>query len=77
MCPSNDSGKHSISSFALHRRSDSQEVRLVWDSLLDGLTPGDYRVDFYINEGLFGYRRGGTYAGEQLIHYGKKEANPQ
>ena len=64
----------SIASFALHRRTDSKEVRLVWDSMLDGLSPGDYRVDFYIDEGLFGYRRGGTYAGQQIIHYGTKEA---
>jgi hypothetical protein len=72
-----DGAFHSVSSFTLHRRSDSQEVRLVWDSQLDGLTPGDYRVDFYVNEGRFGYRRGGTYAGEQIIHYGQKESAPK
>ena len=70
---------HALTSFTLHRRYDSKEVRLVWDRLLDGLTPGDYRADFYIDEGSYGYgyRRGGTYAGEQTIHYGAKEKAAQ
>ena len=65
-----DGAFHAVASFSLHRKADGKEARLVWDSLLDGLTPGDYRADFYINEGAFGFRRGGTYAGEQVIHYG-------
>jgi hypothetical protein len=62
-----------LTAFSLHRRTDSSEVRLVWDRMLDGLTPGDYRVVFYVDDGSFGYRRGGSYAGEQIIHYGAKE----
>ena len=62
-----------LTAFSLHRRSDSKEVRLIWDGQLDGLTPGDYRAVFYVNDGSSGYRRGGSYAGEQIIHYGLKE----
>ena len=74
-----DGTYRSLGSFTLHRRSASKDVRLVWDRLLDGLTPGDYRADFYVDDGSYGYgfRRGGTYAGEQIIHYGTvKKATP-
>jgi len=66
-----------LTSFSLHRRTDSKEVRLVWDGMLDGLAPGDYRVVFYVDDGSFGYRRGGSYAGEQIIHYGFKRSVAQ
>ncbi len=67
---------HALTSFTLHRQGDSKDVRLVWDRLLDGLTPGEYRADFYVNDGSYGYgfRRGGAYAGEQIIHYGGVKA---
>lgn len=63
---------HALASFTLHRQSDGKGLWLVWDRLLDGLAPGDYRADFYLDDrgSGFGYRRGGTYAGEQIIHYG-------
>ncbi len=64
----------SLGEFMLHRRI-AGEVRLVWDRLLDGLTPGDYRADFYVSDGPFGARRAVTYVGEQIIHYGAKEQN--
>ncbi len=70
-----DGAFHALTSFTLLRRTDSNEMRLVWDRLLEGFSPGDYRVDFYVNEGSSGYsfRRGGTYAGAQIIHCGAKE----
>jgi hypothetical protein len=69
----------SLAPFTLHRRSDSKELRLVWDSLIDGLAPGDYRADFYIDDGApgYGFRRGGQYAGEQIIHYGAAAPAPR
>jgi len=61
-----------LGSFTLHRRADSKEVTLAWDAMLDGLAPGDYRADFYVDDGTRGpgLRRGGAYVGQQVIHYG-------
>lgn len=74
-----DGGFLPLGSFSLHRTADSKEVRLVWDRIQDGLTPGDYRADFYIDDGSFGYgyRRGGQYAGEQTIRYATRSSAVQ
>ena len=62
-----------LASFAVRRHGGGNEVRLVWDAMVDGLTPGDYRADFYVDDGTFGFGRRGVYAGAQTLHYGAQK----